>query len=198
MKKKQLKHPLIQLFNHPIFTSREARAAGIHPSLLTYYAKQGVIKRISRGVYRVETDHSQDFLWTDLVEAVYGINGGVICLVSALAVYELTDEMDVYMHHPELTKDDLETLNQILGNRFQIPTSTPMDDRYRYLITTMESYPQTSQNYQVFSIVLNEIRTLGSQGSFSDLAEYVKNFLKTVAPAFPQAQDAINILETMA
>jgi predicted transcriptional regulator of viral defense system len=94
MRKKETSHPLSRLFKQTLFTSKEAKALGIHPSLLAYYAKQGFIKRISRGVYRVEADHlSQDFQWTDLVEAVYGINEGVICLISALAIYGLTEEI---------------------------------------------------------------------------------------------------------
>lgn len=40
------------------------------------------------------TEYSpSSFQWIDLIEAVYGISGGVICLVSALAVYGLTDEI---------------------------------------------------------------------------------------------------------
>jgi predicted transcriptional regulator of viral defense system len=93
MRKKAIANPLARLFKQPIFTSKEARSIGVHPSLLAYYAKQGVIKRISRGLYRVETNPSQDFLWTDLVEAVYGVKEGVICLISALAIYELTEEI---------------------------------------------------------------------------------------------------------
>lgn len=93
MRKKEA-HPLAKLFKQPIFTSKEARSIGVHPSLLAYYAKQGIIRRISRGVYRVEADYPpQGFLWTDLVEAVYGVNEGVICLISALAIYGLTEEI---------------------------------------------------------------------------------------------------------
>ncbi len=93
MRKKE-DRPLDKLFNQPIFTTKEARSIGIHPSLLAYYAKQGVIRRISRGVYRIESNYPPEgFLWTDLVEAVYGVNEGVICLISALAIYGLTEEI---------------------------------------------------------------------------------------------------------
>jgi len=82
-----------QLISKPIFTSREARAFGVHPSLLSYYVKKGVLKRLKRGVYRCTEHSSLHFQWADLIEAVYGINGGVICLLSALAIYDLTDEI---------------------------------------------------------------------------------------------------------
>ena len=92
MKRKETANSLSRLFGQTLFTSKEAKAMGIHPSLLAYYVNQGVITRISRGVYKVK-NLPEDLLWTDLVEAVYGINDGIICLVSALAIYELTEEI---------------------------------------------------------------------------------------------------------
>ncbi len=81
------------LVSKPIFTTKEARALGIHPALLSYYAKKGIIKRLGRGVYQGTEYPSSSFQWIDLIEAVYGVHGGVICLISALAVYGLTDEI---------------------------------------------------------------------------------------------------------
>ncbi len=82
-----------QLTNKPIFTSKEARSLGIHPALLSYYVKKGVLKRLKRGVYQSSSGSSLPFQWADLIEAVYGVKGGVVCLLSALAIYELTDEI---------------------------------------------------------------------------------------------------------
>ena len=81
------------LISKPIFTSKEAKALGIHPALLSYYAKKGIIKRLSRGVYQGTEYPPSSFQWIDLIEAVCGTRSGVICLVSALAVYGLTDEI---------------------------------------------------------------------------------------------------------
>lgn len=77
------------------FTAKEARARGVHPSLLTYYAAHGYIEKLSRGVYRgLEPSRKEvPFEWEDLVAALQSIPRGVICLVSALSIYELTDEM---------------------------------------------------------------------------------------------------------
>ncbi|MCH9627344.1 MAG: hypothetical protein S4CHLAM2_09810 [Chlamydiales bacterium] len=82
-----------QLTNKPIFTSKEAKDLGIHPALLSYYVKKGVLKRLKRGVYQSPQGSSLHFQWADLIEAVYGVNGGVVCLLSALAIYELTDDI---------------------------------------------------------------------------------------------------------
>jgi predicted transcriptional regulator of viral defense system len=85
---------LIPLFNKPSFTSKEAKAIGVPASVLGYYVKAGKLKRIRRGVYQAtDYQNSEAFRWVDLIEAVHSINGSVVCLISALAVYDLTEEI---------------------------------------------------------------------------------------------------------
>ncbi len=86
----QLKKLLVK----PLFRASDARKVGIHPSRLSYYVKIKLIERIGRGVYRgVDSEIKADFQWEDLVLIVKSIPKGVVCLVSALAVYGLTDEI---------------------------------------------------------------------------------------------------------
>ena len=85
---------LKDLFARPVFYAAEAREAGIHPSRLSYYVKTNRIERIGHGVYRgVESFVDADFQWEDLIIIAKSIPRGIVCLVSALALYELTDEM---------------------------------------------------------------------------------------------------------
>jgi len=85
---------LAPLLEKPYFTSQEARQKGVHPATLCYYVKIGRLRRISRGVYqRVDYQNPSSFRWEDLIEAVHSIKGGVVCLISALAVYDLTEEI---------------------------------------------------------------------------------------------------------
>ena len=85
---------LVPLFNQPSFTSKEAKMHGVPAAVLSYYVKTGKLKRIRRGVYQAtDYQNSEAFRWEDLIEAVRSINGGVICLISALAVYDLTEEI---------------------------------------------------------------------------------------------------------
>ncbi|MES2122422.1 MAG: type IV toxin-antitoxin system AbiEi family antitoxin domain-containing protein [Chlamydiota bacterium] len=85
---------LAPLLEKPYFTSKEARDIGIHPAVLSHYVRTGRLKRIRRGVYqRVDYQNPSAFRWEDLVEAVYSIRGGVVCLISALAIYDLTEEI---------------------------------------------------------------------------------------------------------
>lgn len=95
---------LAPLLRKRYFTARNAREMGVHPAVLSHYVKTGRLKRISRGVYqRADYRYPSHFQWGDLVEAVYSVKGGVVCLVSALAVYALTEEIPrqhwIAIHH---------------------------------------------------------------------------------------------------
>ena len=81
---------LAPLLKRPLFTTREAKAIGVSPAAINHYVKTGHLKRVSRGVYRGANSPSSR--WTDLIEAAYS-TGGTICLISALAIYDLTEEI---------------------------------------------------------------------------------------------------------
>lgn len=82
------------LLKRPSFTSREAHKYGVSAATLSHYIKQGAIERIGHGIYRaVEAPRPEDFRWEDLVEAVHRVKGGVVCLISALSLYDLTEEI---------------------------------------------------------------------------------------------------------
>lgn len=83
-----------KLFAKPLIRSSDARAAGIHPAMLSYYEKKGLLERIGRGLYRnKKVDYEVTFEWEDLVNNVLSIPHGVVTGISALALYELTDEI---------------------------------------------------------------------------------------------------------
>ena len=85
----------IQVFiETPVFTAAEARAAGIPSRMLAHFCKKGVIERVTRGVYKgSEAKMEIDFQWEDLALMAMGIPNGVICLISALCYYGLTDQI---------------------------------------------------------------------------------------------------------
>lgn len=82
------------LCSKPVFLASEARALGIHPSRLSYYVKTHLIRRLSHGVYQgVEATVNTDFRWEELIVTAKSVPNGVISLISALAIYDLTDEV---------------------------------------------------------------------------------------------------------
>ncbi len=93
MRNPETLNTLRRLLKKPFFTSTEVKALGVNPSILSHYVNTHQLKRLRRGVYcavNAPEIHSQ---WGDLIEAAKAIRGGVICLTSALAIYELTDEI---------------------------------------------------------------------------------------------------------
>ena len=94
MKPKYSLEKLKPLLNVPSFTSKEARILGVSSATLAYYVKRNELKRIGHGVYRaVNAPVADDFRWEELIEAMQRVRDGVICLTSALALYDLTEEM---------------------------------------------------------------------------------------------------------
>jgi predicted transcriptional regulator of viral defense system len=83
---------LAPLLKKPFFSSRDARAIGVSSSVLSHYVKNGKLKRIGRGLYQ-GSNYENPSRWNDLAEIVHSVSGGVVCLISALAVYDLTEEI---------------------------------------------------------------------------------------------------------
>ena len=85
---------LRKILKKPLFSAKDAKKAGIYPSLINYYIKKGYVERVSRGIYKSAfSELDVDFQWEDLVITTNSVPNGVVCLLSALAFYELTDEI---------------------------------------------------------------------------------------------------------
>lgn len=94
MRQKNYLKAISPLLERPIFSAKEAKALGVSAAALNHYVKTGILKRISRGIYqRASASPSAPGRWNDLIEAVYSKTGGVVCLISALAIYDLTEEI---------------------------------------------------------------------------------------------------------
>jgi len=77
-----------------VFSSAEGREAGIPPRMLAYFCQKGQIEKVSRGIYKIkDIDFDSAFEWEDLAITALSIPNGVICLISALCYYGLTDEI---------------------------------------------------------------------------------------------------------
>jgi predicted transcriptional regulator of viral defense system len=65
--------------------------AGFHPDVLTAFEREGKVEKIARGLYRL-TNYTFGS-HPDLVTASLQAPRGVVCLLSALAFYEATNEI---------------------------------------------------------------------------------------------------------
>jgi predicted transcriptional regulator of viral defense system len=83
---------LIQLLQGLILArARDLRAAGINASTIARAVKAGSVVRAGRGLYQLpESELDSE---STLAEASQRVPKGVICMVSALAYHQLTDQM---------------------------------------------------------------------------------------------------------
>ena len=79
-----------------ILRTAQALRAGIHPGTLYAMRDSGALEAISRGVYRLA--NSPPLGNPNLVTVATRVPGGVICLISALAFYELTTQIPHEVH----------------------------------------------------------------------------------------------------
>lgn len=95
MKKSSRLSAIQILLTQPSFTAEEAKKLGVLPAHLAYYIKRGQIKRLGRGIYQgIAFQYPPNyFQWEDLIEAVNSVPGGVVCLISALSLYDLTEQI---------------------------------------------------------------------------------------------------------
>ena len=86
--------PIQKFLKKALISSKDFRKNGHPPGLLRYYEKKGLFKRVGRGLYfNLQNPPHIDFKWEDLVFAVLSIPNGVITGISALDIYDLTDEI---------------------------------------------------------------------------------------------------------
>ncbi len=79
-----------------ILRTSKALQAGIHPSTLYAMRDDGTLETVSRGVFRIAD--SELLGNPDLVTVATRVQGGVICLISALAFHELTTQIPHEIH----------------------------------------------------------------------------------------------------
>lgn len=85
---------LEQFINVPLFTAADAEKQDIPRHALAYLVKKGTLERIYPGAYRFsQYEPEVEFQWENLALVAASIPDGVICLISALCYYDLTDQI---------------------------------------------------------------------------------------------------------
>jgi len=85
---------LERFHNVPFFTCQEAERQGIPRHALAYLEKRGDLERVYPGAYRFpEYEPEVEFQWENLGLIASSAPESVICLISALVFYDLTDQV---------------------------------------------------------------------------------------------------------
>ncbi len=94
MKRSKYSKAFRALCRKEFFSSAEGRKKGIPSRMLAYFCEKGQIEKVRRGIYKIKNlDFDSAFEWEDLAITALSIPNGVICLISALCYYGLTDEI---------------------------------------------------------------------------------------------------------
>lgn len=95
---KPRKNDPIEIFrqHNGILRTAEAIKLGIHPVYLYRLRDEGVLESLGRGVFRLAS--MPDFSEPDLVLVAKRIPQGIVCLISALAYYELTIQIPHFVY----------------------------------------------------------------------------------------------------
>jgi predicted transcriptional regulator of viral defense system len=91
---KEYEGKLKKLLVQPFFTLKDAKDQGIPRWTVAYLAKKGLLERLYTGVYRAASNEPEvNFGWENLALIAASIPKGIICLISALCYYDLTDQI---------------------------------------------------------------------------------------------------------
>ena len=135
--KKNLLNTLKLKFSGEIFTLKEARKYKASPQLLSYYVKNGRLKRVSQGVYAFKDSLGFDF-YSVLKEKLTCVPQAVVGLESALKIYGLTDEAPDVIHL-------IVPLSNVPKRKLQDVQFYQMKDSlYKKHIKTIEGLPVSS------------------------------------------------------
>jgi predicted transcriptional regulator of viral defense system len=94
MRESKYTQKLKELLRKPFFTNAEAKECGIPRHALDHFVKKNVIRRLSPGIFApVGYEPKVEFQWESLALVAATIPKGVICLISGLCYYDLTDQI---------------------------------------------------------------------------------------------------------
>ena len=191
MKTSQALKMLAPLLKRPYFTSKEAKELGVPSYTLGYYVKTGKLRCISRGVYQsTDFEGSVSFRWEDLVEAVYSVTDGVVCLVSALAIYDLTEEIPrqhwIAIPHATTAKKNpqikiLRYRNMNLGKtKIKLEDATiPIFDRERCIV---DAFRLLSRETAIKALKMGLTLPKSEKINLVKLQNYAKQLRVNIAP----------------
>ncbi len=92
MRKSQSK--ILPLLCLPFFTIEDALKEGVSRQTLANLTKKGVLQRLAPGLYcSIQYEPKVDFEWERLALMAASLPEGIICLISALCYYGLTDQI---------------------------------------------------------------------------------------------------------
>jgi predicted transcriptional regulator of viral defense system len=179
--------PLSHLTQKPVFTAAEARALAIPTRMLTYFCRQGLIERIGRGLYRgANVETGLDFAIEELVVTALSIPNGTICLLTALCLYELTDQLmrEYWIAVPNTARSPKRAHTRIVRMRnTTLGATTHRIGNYEIKIFDRARTVVDAFRYLSHEIAIKALQSyIGQKGDLVKLSEYAKQLRVNITP----------------
>lgn len=183
MKQSKYQHLIDELLKEPIFRASDATAKGIPSRMLSYFCKKGMIERVGRGLYRVMGAHSGiSWNFEELFLIASSIPRGVVCLISALCYYDMTDEImrKYWIAIPNKDKSPKRPHARIIRMRnMSLGVTTVKMGRYNIKIfdrerTVLDAFRYLSIETAIKALQVYLKRTPHHKPDFIKLAKYAK------------------------
>lgn len=185
-------HALLDLLlKEPIFKASDARTRGIPSRMLAYYCQKGIIERVNRGLYRVvDASSGVDLTLEDLVLTAYSIPNGVVCLISALYYYKLTDQImrEYWIAIPNIDKKPKRPHARIVRMRNVTLGQTSIKiGKYTIKIFDRERTIIDAFRYLSYEVALKALQeylkpTTNSKPDLVKLSKYAKALRRNITP----------------
>ena len=187
MKHANLTKKLESLAKRPSFTIEEAEQKGVSRRMLSYYVGKGILQRLSAGIYCLADQELQaDFQWEDLIRLIYKIPSATVCLITALSLYDLTDEISrefwiAIPHEQKMRTPDkvrLIRMRDIKSGRTQYKIG-----KYKIAIFDKERTIIDTFRYLDKEVAIKALKRLVQQGiDYKKLNSYAKKFRINITP----------------
>ena len=179
------------LSKKPVFTSAEAKTIGIPARMLAYFCKREDLERLDRGVYRVKgIEIDVDFEWEDLALMLVGIPEGIICLISALCYYNMTDQImrEFWIAVPHSSRSPKRPNTRIIRMRnTSLGQTTIHMGKYQFRIfdrerTIVDAFRYLSKEIAMKALVSYLRRTGKEKPDLKKLLAYAKELHVNIEP----------------
>ena len=185
MKNKTLKI-LKHLIKKPSFTIKDALEHGVSGQSLAYYAKKGELERLAPGIYSFPDDDELDPRWSDLIRIVVSVPNSVVCLISALKIYELTDEIprEIWIAIPhKMRAPEIPNCRFVRMRNFELGITSQLISGVKIPIFDRERTVVDSFRYLDKEVAIKALKILSKRGmNIKKISVYAKKLRVNISP----------------
>lgn len=161
---------------------------GVSRRMLNHYVKSGDLQRIGAGIYSSAHEFLEvDFQWEDLVRTLYQIPSGIVCMITALRLWDLTDEhsREFWIAIPNTQKPPrLKHVRAVRMRNLELGKTTLKLENYEIPIFDPERCVVDAFRYLSIEIAVKSLKYLSEKRglNYEKLSRYAKLLRVDITP----------------